>query len=160
MAATFGRAFDFLSEADLLRFRRLTHLLRATNSIDDRTQQGGLSFIRRKKNSKNKMLYCRLAEFNDLLVRHLEVVVVRSADKTGKLVQIVTDRDDDETSDNAPELDDKGDVGVENIFYTANPDPETDKNKGNKNKGMESRVAPLLVEITAELAEPIDLARA
>ncbi|KAH8725886.1 hypothetical protein GQ44DRAFT_706673 [Phaeosphaeriaceae sp. PMI808] len=141
MATLFGRASDFLSEADLLRFRGLTNLLRATNGIDDHTQQGGLGSIRDNKNSKNNVLYRRLAEFADLLVRHLEVVAVRSTDKNGTLVQILTDpdRDDDETSDD---------------------DPEMDKNKGNKKKGMENRVAPLLVEIIAEPAEPMDSAGA
>ncbi|KAF2788275.1 hypothetical protein K505DRAFT_379010 [Melanomma pulvis-pyrius CBS 109.77] len=162
MAATFGRASDFLSEADLLRFRGLTNLLRATNRIDDRTQQGGLGFICDNKNSKNNVLYRRLAEFADLLVRHLEVVAVRSADKNGTLVQILTDpdRDDDETSDDSLELDDEGDAGIGHVYCTANPDPETDKNKGNKKKGMENRVAPLLVEIIAEPAEPMDSAGA
>ncbi|KAF2445877.1 hypothetical protein P171DRAFT_431266 [Karstenula rhodostoma CBS 690.94] len=162
MAATFGRASDFLSEADLLRFRGLTNLLRATNGIDDRAQQGGLGFIHDNENSKNNVLYRRLAEFDDLLVRHLEVVAVRSADKNGTLVQILTDpdRDDDETGDNSPELDDEGDAIIGHVYYTANPDPETDKNKGNKKKGMENRVAPLLVEIIAEPAEPMDSAGA
>jgi hypothetical protein len=162
MAATFGRASDFLSEADLLRFRGLTTLLRATNSIDDRTQQGGLGVIHDNKNSKNNVLYRRLAEFADLLVRHLEVVAVRSADKNGTLVQILTDceRDDDETSDNSPELDEERDAEIGHVYYTANPDPETDKKKGNKKKGMENRVAPLLVEIIAKPAEPMDSAGA
>ncbi|KAH9871332.1 hypothetical protein IAQ61_005511 [Plenodomus lingam] len=162
MAATFGRASDFLTEADLLRFRGLTNLLRATNGIDDHTQQGGLGFIHDNKNSKNNVLYRRLADFNDLLVRHLEVVAVRSADKNGPLVQILTDpdRDDDETSDNSLELDDEDDAGIGHVYYTANPDPETDKNKGNKKKGMVNRIAPLLVEIIAEPAEPMNSAGA
>ncbi|KAJ4325163.1 hypothetical protein N0V94_000877 [Neodidymelliopsis sp. IMI 364377] len=162
MAATCGRASKFLSKSDLLRFRGLTNLLRATNGIDDRTEQGGLGFIHDNENSKNNVLYRRLAEFDDLLVRHQEVVAVRSADKNGTLVQILTDpdRDDDETSDNSAELDDEGDAGIGHVYYTANPDPEMDKNKGNKKKGMENRVAPLLVEIIAEPAEPMDSAGA
>lgn len=157
MAATFGRASDFLSESDLLRSRGLTNLLRATNGIDDRTQQGDLGFIHDSKNSKNNVLYRRLAGFDDLLVRHLEVVAVRSADKNGVPIQILTDPDseDVETSDSSPDLDDEGDASIGHVYYTANPDPETDKKIT-----MESRVAPLLVVIIAEPAEPMDSAGA
>lgn len=164
MPAMFGRASDFLSEADLLRFRGLTNLLRATNGIDERTQQGGLGCIRdnKNKNRKKTVLYQRLAEFADLLVRHSEVVAVKYADKNGKLVQILTDpnRDDDETGDDSLKLDDEGDVGIGHVYYAANSNPETDKNKGNKKKDMENKVAPLLVEIIAEPAEPMDSAGA
>jgi hypothetical protein len=162
MAATFGRASDFLSEADLLRFRGLTNLLHATNAKDDRTQQDGLGFIRDNESSQNNELYRRLAEFDDLLVRHLEVVAVRSADKNGTLVHILTDpdRDNDETGDDFSGLDDEGDAGIGHVYYTANPDPETDKNRGNKKKGTENKVAPLLVEIIAKPAEPMDSAGA
>ncbi|KAL5114958.1 hypothetical protein ACEQ8H_007130 [Pleosporales sp. CAS-2024a] len=157
MAAAFGQTSDFLSEADLLRFRGLTNLLRATNGLDDHGQQGGLGFIHDNGKSKANVLYRRLAEFDDLLVRHQEVVAVRAADQNGTLVHILTDPDCD---DNSPELDDEGDADIGHVYYTANPDPDVDKNNGNKIKGMESGVAPLLVEMIAQQAEPIDSAGA
>lgn len=155
MTATFGQTSNILSDADLFQLGGLTNVLCATNGIGNRTQQGSRSFVH--KNSKTDLLHQRLVEFNDLLVRHLEVVAVRSVGKNGNLVQILTnpDHDYDGTSDNSSDVDDKGDTDVGHIYYTEDLDAETDKKKG-----IEDRSTLLLVGIIAEPTEPMDSAGA
>ena len=41
--------------------------------------------------------------------------------------------------DNSPKFGDEDNAGIEDVYYTANQDPEADKNIGNKEKGRDRR---------------------